>query len=66
MKIFWSFVCRRLGLCNEYENDLKVKVERFVEVIKRRGLKSNEDEINVKVLGGGEEVSIYEGLVDGT
>ena len=38
--------------CDESEEDLKVMVERFVDVCRRRGLKVNVDKNKVMVLGG--------------
>ena len=45
-----------LVLCRDSEEDLKVMVERFVEVCKRRGLKFNVDKTKGMVLGGEEEL----------
>ena len=45
-----------LVLCGESEEDLKVMVERFVEVCRRRGLKVNVDKSKVMVLGEEEGV----------
>ena len=41
-------------LCGESEENLKVMVERFVEVCKRMSLKVNTDKNKVMVLGGEE------------
>ena len=49
-----------LVLCGESEEDLKVMVERFVDVCRRRGLKVNADKSKVMVLGGEEGVRFQE------
>ena len=50
-------------LCSEWEEDLRVIVRRFVEVVRRRGLKFNEGESKVMVLNE-EEVLECEVYVD--
>ena len=44
-----------LVLCGESKQDLKVMVEGFVEVCRRKGLKVFVDKSKVMVLGGEEE-----------
>ena len=52
-------------LCGELEEDLKVMVEHFIEVCRRRGLKVNEDKSKVVMLVGEEELE-YKVSLDGT
>ena len=49
MEITWPF---DLVLCDDLEEDLRLMVEWFVEVCRRRGLKINEDKSKVMVLNG--------------
>ena len=44
------------SLCDESEEDVKVRVGCFVEVCRRRGLKVNANKSKVMVLGGEEEL----------
>ena len=53
-----------LVLCEVLEENLKVMVECFVEVCKRRDLKVNADKSKVMMLGG-EEGLAYESHVEG-
>ena len=45
-----------LVLCGNYQEDLKMMVDHFVEVCRRRGLKVNADKSKVIVLGEGERL----------
>ena len=61
MDITWPLVCKLLGF--EMEEDQKVKVEQFVEVCKRAGLRVNLNKRKVMVLDGKEGL-VCEVLVD--
>ena len=50
----WPLVCRDLVLCNESEEDLRAKVECFVEMYKRRGIKVNVGKSKAMLLNGKE------------
>ena len=52
------FYTDNLVLCGELEEDLKVMVERFIKVCKRRGLKINVDISMVLVLSGGGGIGV--------
>ena len=63
----WKFsdlLADGLDLCGKLEEDLKVIVQRFDEVCRRRGLKVNANKSEVMVLGGEERLE-YEIRIDG-
>ena len=54
MEIAWPLCVDDLVLCGEYEGDLKVMVESFVEECERRDLRVNANKSKVIVSGGKE------------